>query len=53
MTGLDICPHGDETCPCPDVYDGVHDACHYERYEGVEPMPCPTTGIVGCRECRL
>jgi hypothetical protein len=23
--------------------------CHYE---GPEPMRCPRTGIVGCKECR-
>lgn len=34
------CPHGDETCPCPDG-----DPCHYATYtshDGVtEAMPCP------------
>lgn len=40
-----VCPHGDPTCPCP---DGL--ACHYQ---GADPMPCPTTGIVGCTACRM
>lgn len=34
------CPHGDETCPCPDG-----DPCHYTTYADVagvsEAMPCP------------
>lgn len=37
------CPHGDETCPCP---DGL--LCHYEP---PDPMRCPRTGLFGCRIC--
>jgi hypothetical protein len=38
------CFHGDPHCPCQ---DGL--MCHYE---GPDPMRCPRTGIVGCKECR-
>jgi hypothetical protein len=38
------CPHGDETCPCP---DGA--ACHYE---GEDAMRCPRTGLLGTCSCR-
>jgi hypothetical protein len=40
---LFTCPHGDVTCPCQDG-----DPCHYE---GVDPMPCPTTETAGCATC--
>ena len=36
-----LCPHGDELCPCPDG-----DPCHYE---GENPMICWT--VWDCGEC--
>ena len=29
-----ICPHGDESCPCPDG-----DACHYRAYPAADGWP--------------
>ena len=42
MTHPDVCEHGDKYCPCP---DGL--ICHYE---GPDPWPCPTSGVVACEE---
>lgn len=45
-----VCPHGDETCPCPDG-----DPCHYVSSDGprgpVRAMRCPRTDLVDCDVC--
>ena len=43
---MTICPHGDPTCPCPDLVNDRYDPCHYE---GADAMICPNPvlGIEG------